>query len=103
MGDAAKRQLKGELLVAMRRSYDRDLGRLGGGRYDSAMTRPYNNARLALVGTYADSKQDFERLFSELGGDWPAFYAAVEARAALPESKRWAATAAKGPVDVGVP
>ena len=103
IGDAAKRQLKGELLVAMRHNYHRDLGRLGGGRYDSAMARPYNNARLAVVGTYADSKHDFERLFNALGGDWPAFYAAVEARAALPESKRWPATTAKGPVGIGVP
>lgn len=103
VGDAAKRQLKDELLKAMRHSYDRELGRLGGGRYDSAMARPYNNARLALVGTYEDSKQDFERLFNELGGDWPAFYAAVQARAALPENKRWTGTTAKDPLDVGVP
>ena len=103
IGDAAKRQLKDELLKAMRRSYERDVGRLGGGRYDSAMARPYNNARLALVGTYADSKHDFERLFNELGGDWPAFYAAVRALAALPERERWTATTAKVPADIRVP
>ena len=103
IGDAAMRQLKAELLVAMRHSYDRDLGRLGGGRYDSTMARPYSNARLALVGTYEDSKHHFERLFNELGGDWTAFYAAVEGRAALPKGKRWTAPAGKGPVDIGVP
>ena len=95
--DDAKRQLKAELFAAMQADYRRDRERLGGGRYDSAMARPYNNARLALVGTYEDSKQDFERLFNELGGDWPAFYAAVEERAALPENERWTATTAKDP------
>ena len=89
ISDAAKRLLKGELFVAMRASYGRNLERLGGGRYDAAMARPLNNARLALVGTYEDSKHHFERLFGEVGGDWRAFYAAVRDLAALPEGERW--------------
>lgn len=90
VSDAAKRLLKGELFVAMRSSYGRNLEWLGRGRYDSAFARPFNNARLALVGTYEDSKQSFERLYREAGADWPAFYAAVERLAALPEEARWA-------------
>ncbi len=89
ISDAAKRLLKGELFVAMRASYGRNLERLGGGRYDATMARPLNNARLALVGTYEDSKHNFERLFGEVGGDWRAFYAAVGDLAALAEGKRW--------------
>ncbi len=89
IADAAKRQLKGELFAAMRKSYRRNLASLGGGRYDAAMARPFNNARLALVGAYEDSKGNFERLFNEVGGDWQAFYAAVAELAALPEGERW--------------
>ena len=86
--DAAKRQLKAELFAAMQADYRRDRARLGGGRYDAAMAIPFNNARLALVATYEDSKRDFERLFVEVGKDWPAFYAAVAALAALPADQR---------------
>lgn len=45
IADAAKRQLKAELLAAMRESYARDVERLGGGRYDAGMSRPYNTMR----------------------------------------------------------
>ncbi|MYJ73950.1 MAG: aminopeptidase, partial [Gammaproteobacteria bacterium] len=89
VADAAKRQLKAELLSAMREGYRRNLEDLGGGRYDAAMARPFNNARLALVGTYEDSKRDFEQLFNAVGGDWRAFYRAVKELAALPKEKRW--------------
>ena len=101
ISDAAKRLLKGELLVAMRDNYGRNLERLGRGRYDNAFARPFNNARLALVGTYEDSKHNFERLYKEVEADWPAFYAAVERLAALPEKERWAISGVKG--DIGVP
>ena len=89
VSDAAKRQLKHALFAAMRASYERDRERLGGGGYDSAMAQPFNNARLALVATYEDSKADFERLFNEVGGDWRAFHAAVKELASLPEDERW--------------
>lgn len=101
VSDAAKRQLKGELFAAMRSSYSRNVERLGRGRYDNAFARPFNNARLALVGTYEDSKHNFERLFNEVGADWPAFYAAVERLAALPKEGRWGV--AQVEVDIGVP
>ena len=88
IADAAKRQLKAELFAAMRADYRRDRDRLGGGRYDAAMAIPFNNARLALVATYEDSKRNFERLFVEVGKDWPAFHAAVATLAALPADQR---------------
>ena len=88
IGDGAKRQLKAELFAAMLVDYRRDRERLGGGRYDAAMATPFNNARLALVATYEDSKRDFGRLFAEVGRDWPAFYAAVAERAAMPKDQR---------------
>lgn len=83
--DAAKRQLKAELFAAMLEDYRHNRERLGGGRYDATMAAPFNNARLALVATYEDSKRDFARLFVEVGKDWPAFYEAV---AALPKVQR---------------
>ena len=101
ISDASKRQLKGELLAAMRLSYARNLERLGRGRYDNAFARPFNNARLALVGTYEDSKHHFERLFTEEGASWPAFYAAVKRLAVLPKAERWGG--AQGEANIGVP
>lgn len=89
IADAAKRQLKAELFTAMREGYRHNLEDLGGGRYDTAMARPFNNARLALVGTYEDSKRDFAQLFNALDGDWRAFYEAVKDLAALPPGERW--------------
>ena len=86
--DDAKRQLKAELFAAMLVDYRRNRERLGGGRYDVAMATPFNNARLALVATYEDSKRDFERLFAEAGRDWPTFYAKVAALAATPTDQR---------------
>ena len=92
IGDDAKRQLKAELFATMLVDYRRG-ERLGGGRYDAAMATPFNNARLALVATYEDSKRDFGHLFAEVGRDWPAFYAAVAERAAMPSDQRWRAMA----------
>ncbi|MDE0444176.1 MAG: aminopeptidase [Gammaproteobacteria bacterium] len=89
IADAAKRQLKAELFAAMLEDYRHNRERLGGGRYDATMAAPFNNARLALVATYEDSKRDFERLFVEVGKDWQAFYEAVAVLAALPMAQRW--------------
>ena len=89
IADAAKRQLKAELFAAMLEDYRRNRERLGGGRYDATMAIPFNNARLALVATYEESKRDFERLFVEVGKDWQAFYEAVAVLAALPTDQRW--------------
>ena len=95
IGDQAKRQLKAELFAAMRSSYHRDRERLGGGRYDAPMARPFDNARLALLSTYEDLKPEFERLFNAVNRDWPEFYGAVEALATLPKSARRAAISDK--------
>ena len=88
IGEPAKRYLKAELLAVMRSSYRQNRDRLGGGRYDAAMAKPFNNARLALLSTYEDLKPGFERLFNAADRDWQRFYAAVEALAALPNSER---------------
>ena len=89
IGDDAKRQLKAELFAAMHADYRLQRDRLGGGRYDAAMTEPFNNARMALISTYEDDKPRFARLFSDLGEDWAAFYDAVKELAALPKDQRW--------------
>ena len=82
IADDAKRQLKAAAFAAMRACYGRHRTRLGNGRYDTAMARPYNNARLALVAAYDDLRPAFERLYTDLG-DWPAFYAEVKRLAGL--------------------
>lgn len=88
VGDDAKRQLKAELFAALRIDYQRRRDRLGGGRYDAAVAKPFNNARLALIATYESLRPGFARLFRTVGGDWLAFYAAVEELAALPPAQR---------------
>jgi len=89
IADDAKRQLKAEWASAMRSRYEHERDHLGGGRYDAAMARPFNNARLALVSTYEDEKPRFARLFRELDGDWTAFYAWVRELASRPRENRW--------------
>lgn len=89
IGDGAKRQLKAELFAAMRRDYRSGRHRLGSGMYDAAIAAPFNNARMALISTYEDEKPRFARLFSEVGEDWLAFYAAVRKLAERPKDERW--------------
>ena len=88
IAQAAKRRLKAAAFHAMRACYRRERRQLGNGLYDAAMARPFNNARLALVGAYADLKPGFERLFDEVGGDWSAFYARVGALAEETKDER---------------
>lgn len=101
--EAAKRRLKAETFAAMRDCYRRERTRLGNGRYDAAMARPYNNARLALVGAYDDLRLGFERLFDEAGGDWPAFYARVRELADQPKAVRRMALDGTGTAQAGFP
>ncbi len=89
IADDAKRQLKAELFAAMGADYRRARRRLGDGRHDAAMDRPFNNARLALSATYRGLYPGFAELFRTVGGDWRAFYAAVGELAALsPDARR---------------
>lgn len=90
----AKRQRKAEALAAMRLCYREHRLALGGGRYDGAMAKGYNNARLALAGAYQSWQSAFAALFRESGQDWPAFYHAVRELAAGPPAHREARLAA---------
>ena len=87
VADDAKRQLKAAAFAAMRDCYRRHRARLGNGRYDAAMARPYNNARLALAATYDDLEPAFEGLYTDVG-DWQAFYAEVRRLASLSKGAR---------------
>jgi len=88
VSDESKRQLKAQAFAAMRACYRTVAPRLGGGRFDAAMARPFNNARLALVGAYADLKPDFAGLLRRSDNDWARFYAAVRKLADLPSAAR---------------
>ncbi|MCY3812057.1 MAG: aminopeptidase [Gammaproteobacteria bacterium] len=87
IADDAKRQLKAAAFAAMGVCYGRHRARLGDGRYDNAMSTPYNNARLALAAAYDDLKPAFAGLYLD-AGDWPAFYAEVGKIASLSMSER---------------
>ena len=88
ISDPAKRQLKAATLDGMLDCYSRHRARLGDGRYDATMARPFNNARLALTATYDSLRPGFQRLFEQVEGDWLAFYAAVRDLAELPRATR---------------
>ena len=84
----AKRQRKASTLAAMRRCYERHRAVLGDGAFDAAMAKPYNNARLALAGTYEGWQPAFAALFEDHGEDWPRFYGAVRRLAAEARAQR---------------
>lgn len=88
IGDDAKRLLKAEAFTAMRAAYQACRGRLGNGRYDIFMQRPFNNARMVLVGTYDGLRDGFARLFDAAGGSWPAFHRRVRELGALSAEER---------------
>ena len=88
IGDDAMRQLKDELFAAMRADYRRDRQRLGGGRRDVYMDKPFDNARLAGLSAYETFKPAFARLFHLSGEDWAAFFEAVRELGALPAPQR---------------
>ncbi len=50
--------------------------------YDPWFADDLNNARLAAVATYFDDVEMFRKLLGKVGGDFDAFYAAVELQAA---------------------
>ncbi|MFJ3525750.1 aminopeptidase [Pseudomonas sp. NPDC090203] len=63
----------------------------GDKRFDNWVYAPMNNARLLPIGLYDQWTPAFAALFKEVGGDWPAFFAAVEKMGALPKDQRKAA------------
>jgi predicted aminopeptidase len=80
---------KAAALDAARRCHDAHAALLGRGRYADLLWR-LNNARLAAVSTYEDLVPAFAAWFEEVGGDWPAFFAAVRQIAALDADQRLA-------------
>ncbi len=92
LDDAAKREHKAAILVAMRAEY-RELkaGRWGGfAGYDPWMARA-NNASLGVQGAYDDLVPAFELLFERQGRDFTRFYAEVRRLVALSKPERHAA------------
>lgn len=64
-------------------------GQWGGDkRFDSWVYAPMNNARLLPVGLYDQWVPVFEKVFRQVDGDWPAFFAAVEKMGGLPKDER---------------
>lgn len=72
-----------ETYAAWKRSGD------GDDAYDGWMAGELNNAMLAPFGLYHEWVPSFAALFARAGGDWPAFYRAVEALAReKPDARR---------------
>lgn len=69
----------------------RDSQWAGDKRYDAWINAPMNNARLLPFGLYDQWVPAFAALFTQVGGDWLKFYAAVEQLGALPVGERKAA------------
>jgi predicted aminopeptidase len=66
----------------------RDAQWAGDKRYDAWINAPMNNARLLPFGLYDQWVPAFAALFKQVGGDWVAFYQAVEKLGGLPKDER---------------
>jgi len=84
------RQRKADEFEQLRQEYRqlRDSQWAGDKRYDPWINAPMNNARLLPFGLYDQWVPAFAALFKQAGGDWLAFYAAVERLGALPVLER---------------
>ena len=89
--DAVMRHDKAGLIAAaqadyagLRADWDGDAG------YDAWMAGGLNNAKLNTVGLYHRLVPAFRALLVQHGGEFEAFYVAVEALAAMPEARRHA-------------
>lgn len=95
LGREDKLAEKARILDAVTSCYSAARDELGRGRFDHLM-RGLDNARLVSVATYEDLVPGFERLFTEAGGHWPAFYERVRALAARDAQARRAALGPSG-------
>ncbi|POP68277.1 aminopeptidase [Pseudomonas syringae] len=93
------RARKAEAFERMRRDYRalRDEQWAGDKRFDAWINSPMNNAKLLPFGLYDQWVPAFEALFSQVNGDWQAFYRAVETLGAMPVEARKAALRALMP------
>ncbi len=82
----------GELKMAsfknMQSCYQANKQVLGHGRFDAFMKRPFDNARMATIGTYYLWVPAFQRLFVENKEDWRSFFEGVETLAKLSFDER---------------
>ena len=90
IAEDAMRVFKAELFAAMHRGHQAEPQRFGGNRFAAAFAKPFNNARLALAGTYADLTPAFAELFRTAGSDWSEFYRAAEELGRQPKHERHA-------------
>ena len=88
IAEDAMRVFRAEMFAAMHRCYQANRQQFGGSRFSKAFAKPFNNARLALAGAYADWTPAFAELFRAAGSDWPAFYRAAEELGRQPEHER---------------
>lgn len=102
--DAARRRAKRETYAELDEAYRRLREAWGGdGAYDAWMENDLNNAKLASVSTYHVHVDAFTRLLGELGGDFRAFYAAVEWLSELDEAARARCLEALGDTERRIP
>jgi predicted aminopeptidase len=81
-------QGKADVLQTFERRYaqlQKEWGRVG--RFDAWVQSP-NNVMFALQHSYTQWVPAFEQLFADVGGDWPAFHAAVKELSRLPQAQR---------------
>lgn len=84
-----KRRRKAELLAVLQTQYQQRKGDWGGfSGYDRWFAQPLGNAHLASVAIYTQLVPAFEALLAENDNDFPRFYTAVKALAALPADAR---------------
>ncbi len=98
--DDRKAAEKGRLFAAARGCYADQRAQLGGGRHD-VLLQTLNNAVLVSLATYQDLVPAFQGLFDRHHGDWAAFFGAVRALAAMPETDRLAALRGPSAIDGG--
>ena len=84
------RQRKAAEFEHLRADYERmrDSQWAGDKRYDAWVYAPLNNARLLPFGLYDQWVPAFAALFKREGGDWLAFYSAVQRLGRLPAEAR---------------
>lgn len=103
-GEESRRvAMKNEVMARFRRDYAALRERWGGWSGYDGWVAGANNASFAVQAAYDGWVPAFEALFAREGGDWPRFYDAVRALAALPPPQRQQALAALQTADKETP
>lgn len=88
LSDTEKREKKARTLQQLRHCYrEASVGWEQDEQY-ARLVEKTNNATLALVSEYQSQVPAFVQLYKDSGGEWDAFYAAVEQLGALPKQQR---------------